>query len=45
MFFPQLDQVVHDFRCVLPPGARIGVSARQVSQADNVRAVLDGSIG
>jgi len=41
MFFPHLDQALHEFRRVLEPGGRIGVSTWQVSQADEARAVLD----
>jgi O-methyltransferase / aklanonic acid methyltransferase len=41
MFFPHLDQALHEFDRVLDPGGRIGVSTWQVSQADDVRAVLD----
>jgi O-methyltransferase / aklanonic acid methyltransferase len=41
MFFPHLEQALNEFRRVLEPGGRIGVSTWQVSQADEVRAVLD----
>jgi ubiquinone/menaquinone biosynthesis C-methylase UbiE len=41
MFFPRLDRALAEFRRVLEPGGRIGVSTWQVSQADDVRAVLD----
>src|SRR6202165_1997336 len=41
MFFPHLDQALREFRRVLEPGGRIGVSTWQVSQADDVRVVLD----
>jgi SAM-dependent methyltransferase len=41
MFFPRLDRALSEFRRVLEPGGRIGVSTWQVSQADDVRVVLD----
>lgn len=41
MFLPHLDQALSEFRRVLEPGGRIGVSTWQVSQADDVRVVLD----
>jgi O-methyltransferase / aklanonic acid methyltransferase len=41
MFFPHLDRALAEFRRVLKPGGRIGVSTWQISQADDVRAVLD----
>src|SRR6202165_1436962 len=41
MFFPHLDRALSEFRRVLEPGGRIGISTWQVSQADDVRVVLD----
>lgn len=41
MFFPQLDRALSEFRRVLQPAGRIGVSTWQISQADDMRAVLD----
>lgn len=41
MFFPNLDRALSEFRRVLHPTGRIGISTWQVSQADDVRAVLD----
>lgn len=40
-FFPHLDQALNEMRRVLKPGSRIGVSTWRVSQADDLRAVLD----
>src|ERR1700694_1372197 len=39
MFFPHLDQALSEFRRVLEPGGRLGVSTWQVSQAGDVRLV------
>src|ERR1051326_1012243 len=41
MFFPHLDQALHEFRRLLELGGRVGVSIWQISQADDVRAALD----
>lgn len=41
MFFPHLDQALSEVRRVLAPGGRFGASTWQVSQADDLRAVLD----
>jgi ubiquinone/menaquinone biosynthesis C-methylase UbiE len=41
MFFPRLDQALSEMRRVLKPTGRIGVSTWRVSQADDLRAVLD----
>jgi SAM-dependent methyltransferase len=41
MFFPHLDRALSEFRRVLEPGGRFGVSTWQVSQAEDVRVVLD----
>jgi ubiquinone/menaquinone biosynthesis C-methylase UbiE len=41
MFFPALDRALSEFRRVLKPGGRLGVSTWRVSQADDLRAVLD----
>jgi ubiquinone/menaquinone biosynthesis C-methylase UbiE len=45
MFFPHLDRALAEFRRVLVPGGRISVSTWQISQADDVRAVLDELMG
>jgi ubiquinone/menaquinone biosynthesis C-methylase UbiE len=41
MFFPRLDEALSEMRRVLKPAGRIGVSTWRVSQADDLRAVLD----
>jgi SAM-dependent methyltransferase len=41
MFFPHLDQALAQFRRVLRPGGRLGVSTWRVSQAEDLQAVLD----
>lgn len=41
MFFLHLDQALSEFRRVLKPGGRMGVSTWRVSQGDDLRAVLD----
>ena len=41
MFFPHLDQALGEFRRVLKPGGRLGVSTWRVSLAEDLRAVLD----
>ncbi len=41
MFFPHLDQALGEFRRVLKPGGRLGVSTWQASQAEDLRVVLD----
>jgi len=41
MFFPHLSQALGEFRRVLKPAGRIGVSTWRVSQADDLRLVLD----
>lgn len=41
MFFPHLDQALSEFRRVLKPEGRIGVSTWRVSQADDLSVVLD----
>lgn len=41
MFFPHLDKALAEFQRVLRPGGRIGVSTWQVSQADDLRVVMD----
>ncbi|HEV7665788.1 MAG TPA: methyltransferase domain-containing protein [Chloroflexota bacterium] len=41
MFFPNLDQALSDMQRVLKPNGRLGVSTWQISQADDLRAVLD----
>jgi SAM-dependent methyltransferase len=41
MFYPHVDQALGEFRRVLKPGGRLGVSTWRVSQAEDLRAVLD----
>ena len=41
MFFSHLDQALGEFRRVLKPGGRLGVSTWRVSLSDHLRAVLD----
>jgi ubiquinone/menaquinone biosynthesis C-methylase UbiE len=41
MFFPHLDQALGEFRRVLKPGGRLGVSTWRVSQAEDLQVVLD----
>ena len=41
MFFPHLDQALAEFRRVLKPGGRLGVSTWRVSLAEDLQAVLD----
>jgi hypothetical protein len=41
MFFPHVDRAAGEVRRVVHPGGRIGVSIWQISQVDDVRAVLD----
>jgi len=41
MFFPHLDRALGEFRRVLKPGGRLGVSTWRVSQAEDLRVVLD----
>jgi SAM-dependent methyltransferase len=41
MFFPHLDQALGEFRRVLKPEGRLGVSTWRVSQAEDLQAVLD----
>jgi SAM-dependent methyltransferase len=41
MFFPHLDQALGEFRRVLKPEGRLGVSTWRVSQAEDLRVVLD----
>lgn len=41
MFFPHLDRALGEFRRVLRPGGRLGVSTWRVSQAEDLQAVLD----
>ncbi len=40
MFFPHVDQALAEFRRVLKPGGRLGVSTWRVSQTDDLAAVL-----
>jgi O-methyltransferase/aklanonic acid methyltransferase len=40
MFFPHLDQALEEFRRVLKPGGRLGVSTWRVSQVDDLASVL-----
>jgi O-methyltransferase/aklanonic acid methyltransferase len=41
MFFPHLDQALAQFRRVLRPGGRLGVSTWRVSPAEDLHTVLD----
>jgi ubiquinone/menaquinone biosynthesis C-methylase UbiE len=41
MFFPHLDQALAEFRRVLKPGGRVGVSTWRVGQPEDLRAVLN----
>jgi ubiquinone/menaquinone biosynthesis C-methylase UbiE len=41
MFFPDLNRALSEFRRVLKPGGRIGVSTWQVSQAEHLAIVLN----
>jgi SAM-dependent methyltransferase len=41
MFFPHLDQALGEFRRVLKPGGRLGVSTWRVSLPEDLQAVLD----
>jgi ubiquinone/menaquinone biosynthesis C-methylase UbiE len=41
MFFPNLSTALSEFRRVLKPGGRVGVSTWRVTQAEHVRAVLE----
>jgi SAM-dependent methyltransferase len=40
MFFPHLDQALAEFRRVLKPGGRLGVSTWRVAQAEDLQDVL-----
>jgi SAM-dependent methyltransferase len=44
MFFPHQNQAVGEFRRVLKPGGRVGVSTWRASQAEDLQAVL-GDLG
>jgi O-methyltransferase/aklanonic acid methyltransferase len=44
MFFPHLDQALHEFRRVLKPGGRLGISTWRVSLAEDLYLVL-GDLG
>ena len=41
MFFPHLDQALAEFRRVLKPGGRLGVSTWQAPQAEDLQVVMD----
>jgi ubiquinone/menaquinone biosynthesis C-methylase UbiE len=41
MFFPHLDRALAEFRRVLKPGGRLGVSTWQAAQGEDLRAVLN----
>ena len=41
MFFPHLDQALAEFRRVLKPGGRVGVSTWRVAQSEDLQAVLN----
>jgi SAM-dependent methyltransferase len=41
MFFPHLDQALGEFRRVLKPGGRLGISTWRVSQSEDLQVVLD----
>jgi O-methyltransferase/aklanonic acid methyltransferase len=41
MFFPHLDKALSEFRRVLRPGGRVGVSTWRVGLPEDLRAVLD----
>lgn len=41
MFFPHQDQALGEFRRVLRPGGRVGVSTWRASQAEDLQVVLD----
>lgn len=42
MFFPRVEHALDEFRRVLKPGGRVGVSTWRVSQVEDLNAVLDG---
>jgi ubiquinone/menaquinone biosynthesis C-methylase UbiE len=42
MFFPNLDRALGEFRRVLKPGGRLGVSTWRISQTEDLNTVLDG---
>jgi ubiquinone/menaquinone biosynthesis C-methylase UbiE len=41
MFFPNLDRALAEFRRLLKPGGRLGVSTWRVSQAEDLNAIVD----
>ena len=41
MFFPNLDRALSEFRRVLKPGGRLGVSTWRVSETEDLATVLD----